>query len=138
MGFAGDMHLVTIGRGLLDLSKLSQDYPAEAMVEQAKSYKVGARQVENGHVVTLIIHSEDGSGQDISITCSPTQRFSLRNGDECLAKDLKGKRLVSIGQNHVFCTEVRDNFRNSSLYRIFKLERTYRDYVYVNGIKVII
>lgn len=138
MGFAGDMHLVTIGRGLLELRKLSTNMPAKAMVESAEFYNVGAKPIGTEQVVTLVIHSEDGSGQDIYITCSPTQRFPLRNGDECLAKDLKGKRLISIGQNHVFCTEVRSSMEYKLLYRVYKLERTWRDYVYINGIKTFI
>lgn len=134
-GFTEDMSVVTLGKGLVKLSKLVGDV-ANALMENKMTYKISAKPIGFGRSVTLTIHSEDGSGQDIIISCHPTQRFGLRDGSECEAQYLQGKRLISIGQNQVYCTGVRYNQGDSLLYAVVKQENTMRDYVYIHGIQV--
>lgn len=134
-GFTEDMSVVTLGKGLLKFPKLSET-DAKALMEDKTTVNVSSKPIGYGKTVTVIIHSEDGVGQDICVTCHPTQRFGLRDGGECEAYQLQGKRLISIGQNHVYCTEVRPNPGDKLLYGVLKLEYSMRDYVYVNGIQV--
>lgn len=134
-GFTKVMHLVTLGKGLMDMEKLSTEV-AEALYPDKSSSRYSSKITGFDRIVKLVIHSEDEKGQDIYIECHPDQEFLLRSGGYCKAKNLQGKRLISIGQNKVYCSEVRDSFNRDLLYSPIKMEHTHRDYVFINGIGV--
>lgn len=137
MGFTEEMKLVTLGKGLVSMIELSKfDNESKALLDDKTTLLVNTTPREYSHTLKLEILSEDGSGHDIYIECHPYQIFKLRNGDECPAVDLKGKRLISIGQNHVYCVNINRTYRERLLYSVRKLERSHIDYVYINGIKV--
>lgn len=136
-GFTEDMQVVTLGKGLMPLSKLA-DTDAKALYENVSYMKVSSKPIGYESAVKLTIHSEDDKGQDIFIKCSPTQRFWLWDGNKCTAQELKGKRLRSIGVNQVYCTDVKPLLGSQLMYTIIKLEHSFRESVYINGIKVLI
>ena len=136
MGFSGEMQVASIGKGLVKLSDLVGT-SCEALFEDKSTLKVTSKPIAySNNLVRLIIHSEDSMIKDISIDCTPNQEFKLRNGDLCTASNLKGKRLISIGQNSVYCIDVIPICTLNLVFRIQKLDYG-RDEVYINGILVL-
>lgn len=133
MGFSGEMQVASIGKGLVKLSDL-MNTSCEALFEDKSTLKVTSKPIEySNNLVRLVIHSEDSNINDILIECTPNQEFKLRNGDICTARNLLGKRLISIGQNSVYCIGVIPIYTMNLVYKIQKLGYG-RDEVYINGI----
>ena len=85
--FTGDMRLLTVD-GYKTFEELCDTNPiiynVNGNVSQSKVWCSGEKE-------TVLIQTGNGN-----IKCTPDHRFLTVDGDECLARDLKGKRLMSV------------------------------------------
>ena len=135
--FTKNTKLVTLGRGLLNLSDVAGGgYGVDALYRDHESVRMKVKCLGKGQFLTVTIHSN--GGEDISIECGVDQEFKLATGDTCKAKNLLGKRLSSIGLNEVYCTGVRLNPHYTHLYSPIKAVNTEHDSIFINGIEVML
>lgn len=137
IGFTKNTKLVTVGRGLLNLSDVAEGgYGVDSLYRDNKSVRMKVKCLGKGQFLTVNIHAD--GGKDISIECGVDQEFKLATGDTCKAKNLLGKRLSSIGLNEVHCTGVQLNSYYTDLYSPIKAANTERDSIFINGIEVML